>query len=213
MKKTLLTLFTTIAVCGMSYSQVYAQIDVSVFENKADYDVDMDDFDDTGEISFVGGDNMPSGTVIGNPDGDSGYISGELDIKIIDDGNIAAPRMTLLYTGDDWIFTDKIIIKTESHRYTFDVDRDTDTAGGKITELYTLVFTDESIQLLKDVIDDEDIMLDFRLSGDRKVDGNLMFLDIDAVKEFYEDYVAAGGTKQDLSEVANSFPCEVKDIN
>ena len=90
MKKTLLTLFTTIAVCGMSYSQVYAQIDVSVFENKADYDVDMDDFDDTGEISFVGGDNMPSGTVIGNPDGDSGYISGELDIKIIDDGNIAA---------------------------------------------------------------------------------------------------------------------------
>lgn len=118
MKKTLLTLFTTIAVCGMSYSQVYAQIDVSVFENKADYDVDMDDFDDTGEISFVGGDNMPSGTVIGNPDGDSGYISGELDIKIIDDGNIAAPRMTLLYTGDDWIFTDKIIIKTESHRYT-----------------------------------------------------------------------------------------------
>lgn len=122
MKKTLLTLFTTIAVCGMSYSQVYAQIDVSVFENKADYDVDMDDFDDTGEISFVGGDNMPSGTVIGNPDGDSGYISGELDIKIIDDGNIAAPRMTLLYTGDDWIFTDKIIIKTESHRYTFDVD-------------------------------------------------------------------------------------------
>lgn len=121
--------------------------------------------------------------------------------------------MTLLYTGDDWIFTDKIIIKTESHRYTFDVDRDTDTAGGKITELYTLVFTDESIQLLKDVIDDEDIMLDFRLSGDRKVDGNLMFLDIDAVKEFYEDYVAAGGTKQDLSEVANSFPCEVKDID
>lgn len=119
MKKTLLTLFTTIAVCGMSYSQVYAQIDVSVFENKADYDVDMDDFDDTGEISFVGGDNMPSGTVIGNPDGDSGYISGELDIKIIDDGNIAAPRMTLLYTGDDWIFTDKIIIKTESHRYTW----------------------------------------------------------------------------------------------
>lgn len=80
MKKTLLTLFTTIAVCGMSYSQVYAQIDVSVFENKADYDVDMDDFDDTGEISFVGGDNMPSGTVIGNPDGDSGYISGELDM-------------------------------------------------------------------------------------------------------------------------------------
>ena len=76
-----------------------------------------------------------------------------------------------------------------------------------------LVFTDESIQLLKDVIDDEDIMLDFRLSGDRKVDGNLMFLDIDAVKEFYEDYVAAGGTKQDLSEVANSFPCEVKDID
>ena len=82
MKKTLLTLFTTIAVCGMSYSQVYAQIDVSVFENKADYDVDMDDFDDTGEISFVGGDNMPSGTVIGNPDGDSGYISGELDILL-----------------------------------------------------------------------------------------------------------------------------------
>ena len=81
MKKTLLTLFTTIAVCGMSYSQVYAKIDVSVFENKADYDVDMDDFDDTGEISFVGGDNMPSGTVIGNPDGDSGYISGELDMK------------------------------------------------------------------------------------------------------------------------------------
>lgn len=84
MKKTLLTLFTTIAVCGMSYSQVYAQIDVSVFENKADYDVDMDDFDDTGEISFVGGDNMPSGTVIGNPDGDSGYISGELDIANTD---------------------------------------------------------------------------------------------------------------------------------
>lgn len=84
MKKTLLTLFTTIAVCGMSYSQVYAQIDVSVFENKADYDVDMDDFDDTGEISFVGGDNMPSGTVIGNPDGDSGYISGELDMDLME---------------------------------------------------------------------------------------------------------------------------------
>ena len=213
MRKKFLTVLTTLAICGMTCSTAFASIDTSVFENKTEYDVEIDDFDDTGIISFVGGDDQPSGILGGfvKDDDDKGYIYGTVDIKLIQDGEIAVPRIIFIYYGEDWIFTDKIIIKTTDHRYTFDVTRDTNTDDGKIYEICTLVLTDESIQLLKDIAEGSVSVMDIRFSGDRKVDGTVVF-DLDAMKELYEDYAAAGGLDQDLSILHDTFPCAVKDL-
>lgn len=213
MRKKFLTVLTTLAICGMTCSTAFASIDTSVFENKTDYDVEIDDFDDTGVISFAGGDDQPSGIFGGyvKNDDDNGYIYGVADIKLIQDGEIAVPRITFIYYGEDWIFTEKIIVKTSAHRYTFDVTRNTDTGDGKIYETCTVVLTDESIQLLKDIADGNTSMLDIRFSGDRKVDGSVVF-DLDAMKELYGDYVAAGGLEQDLSVLQDMFPCAIKDL-
>ena len=85
MRKKFLTVLATLAVCGMTCSTAFASIDTSVFENKTEYDVEIDDFDDTGIISFVGGDDQPSGILGGfvKDDDDKGYIYGTVDIKLI----------------------------------------------------------------------------------------------------------------------------------
>lgn len=213
MKKKILAILTTAVICGMTYSQVYAGIDTSIFENNTDYDVEIDDFEDTGLISFAGGDDRPSGILGGylEDKDDKGYIYGSIDIKLIQEGEIAVPRMTLIYYGEDWIFTDKVIIKTNDHRYTFEGNCNTDNDDGKIYEICTLVLTDESIQLLKDLAEGNVSVMEVRFSGDRKVDGTIVF-DHDAMEELYEDYSAAGGLDQNLSMLHDSFPCDVKNL-
>ena len=117
----------------------FASIDISVFEDNDIYQVEIDDFDDTGEISFVPTDeneDAPSNYILGTTDED-GSLLGNFDIKLLSEDSLAVIRLTLLYTGDDWIFVDDCIIKTKKHRYTFSVDRDTDYSDGKIYECIT----------------------------------------------------------------------------
>lgn len=208
---------SSVLVFSMLFSlTAMASIDTSVFESKDIYKIEIDDFDDTGEITFVSTDDnkdAPSNLIIGaggEDSSDEGAIMGNFDIKMLDSPSLAVMRITLLYMGEDWIFTDDMIIKTNKHRYTFPVDRQAEAEGGKVYEMYTLVITDKSRGLLEDLIEDGG-SAEYRLSGDRKVDGKLL-LSEDALKTMYDDYTEAGGFDQNFTTISTSFPCETKDL-
>lgn len=194
-----------------------ASIDVSVFENKDIYKVEIDDFDDTGTITFVSSkenEDAPTNLIIGaggEDSSDKGALIGTFDIKMISDGSIAAMRFNMMYMGEDWVFVDDFIVKTNKHRYTFEVDRDTDNEGGKVYESFTLAFNDENKSMLEDLIEDGGTA-QYRLSGDRKVDGKLS-LAAEGLKTMYDDYIEAGGFEQDFTGLSSAFPCEIKDLD
>ena len=178
--------------------------DISVFENNPMYTVEFDDMDDTGEIDLVEG-----GTFFGTTqEDDEGVVLGVLDMKIIED---LPPiiRLQIFYYGEDWVFTDKIIIKPDRLRYTFEVDGDTEVESGKIFESYVIALSDESIGFLKDIADGNIASVQYRLDGDRNVDGQLIF-DAAIIKQFYEDYLNSGALNNDFSNIRVSFPCIIK---
>ena len=153
---------------------------------------------------------------------------------IINDGELAIPRISLIYYGEDWIFTDTVIIKDDEKRFTFEVDAATDTYNGKVFEGMELVLGENGIQLLEQIEkeyerkveeykDETDMdvkelltnyfILDGRLSGSSG-DRDFSFVVNSASKiiEFYNDFVEAGGLEQDLSVVEGEFPCTVKEM-
>lgn len=180
------------------------KFDISPFENSDNYTIEFDDMDDTCKISFT-----EDGHVVGVFDNDNGAVWGNVDVKIVE--NLPPVlRTALLYTGEDWIFIDRVIIKTSNSRYTFEVERDTDVSDGKIWEFFTLVFTDESIQMLQDIVDSNDFYVKCRLDGSsRDVDGRLYF-NLDQIKELLDDYQASGALDNDFSIIKELCPCKVK---
>ena len=194
-----IVLFTVTLTCSAAIN-----FDISVFEKNPKYKVEFDDMDDTGEISLVEG-----GSFIGtNQDGDKGIVLATLSIKIIEE---APPvlKLKVIYYGEDWVFTDKVILKPDRSRYTFEVDRNTEIKDGMIFEIYTVVLTDESIGLLKDIVDGNIASVQYRLDGDRNVDGQLM-VDVVNVKQFYDDYLSSGALNNDFSMIKVAFPCTIK---
>lgn len=205
MKKYLALVITLLLVSAVSVPALAITFDLAPFENSDNYEVEFDEMDDTGEISLVEG-----GTILGTTEeDDEGFIWGDFDIKILEDFPPIV-RVSLLYIGEDWIFTDKVIIKPADTRYTFEVDRDTDVEDGKIYEAFTLALTDESIQMLQDIVDNNVLMVKCRLDGsDRDVDCNLLF-DTEKLGVFLDDYRASGSLNNSFSMVKEMFPCEIK---
>ena len=203
MKKWMARLAAALLCCCAATAGAEVKFDISVFENNPDYKVEFDEMDDTGTIESSEG-NAVAGA---GEDGD-GLILGSVDIKIIEN-QPPIMRISLLYMGEDWIFTDKVILKTADKRYAFEVERDTDVSDGKIFESFTLVLTDESIQMVKDMIDSDNFMVKMRLDGDRKVDGSLIF-NREKLTQMYNDYVVSGALENDFSLVKTVFPCEIK---
>jgi len=116
----------------------------------------------------------------------------------------------LLYIGEDWVFTDEVIIKPADTRYTFEVDRDTDVEDGKIYEMFTLAMTDESIQMLQDIVDNDVLMVKCRLNGsDRDVDCNLLF-NTEKLGVFLDDYRASGSLNNSFAMIKEMYPCKIK---
>ena len=205
MKKYCALVIALLLVSIVSVPALAITFDISPFENSENYEVEFDEMDDTGEISLVEG-----GTIIGTTDeDDEGVILGDFDIKIIEDLPPVL-RVTLLYIGEDWIFTDKVIIKPADTRYTFEVNRDTDVNDGKIYEMFTLVMTDESIQMLQDIVDNDVLMVKCRLDGsDRDVDCNLLF-NREKLGIFLDDYRASGALNNSFSLIKEMYPCKIK---
>lgn len=203
MKKWMARLAAVLICCCAATAAAEVKFDISVFENNPDYEVEFDEMDDTGTITSSDGN-----VVAGAGEDDDGLILGSVDIKILEN-QPPLMRISLLYMGEDWIFTDKVILKPADKRYTFEVKRDTDVSNGKIFENFTLVLTEESIQVIKDMIDSDNFMVKMRLDGDRKVDGSLIF-DKEKLTKMYNDYVVSGALENDFSLVKTVFPCTIK---
>lgn len=180
--------------------------DISVFENSGNYDIEFDDMDDTGTIQPKEG-NIIMGMPTDGED-DEGALFGYADIRITE-GQPPVIRLSLLYIGEEWIFTDDVILKPADTRYTFEVNRSTDVDGGKIYESFTIVITDENISLIKDIAESNTGLIRCRLAGDRDVDLNLI-IDPSMMSEMYELYVASGALNNDFSKIKLVFPCTVK---
>ena len=160
--------------------------------------------DDTGTIEL----NAES-TILGSVEDDNGAVVGSVDIVFIEDMP-PLMRMDLYYVGTEWVFTDNVILKLADRRYTFKANRNTSVSGGMIYEACALVLTDESIQLIKDMIDSNNFTVKMRLDGSkRKVDGSLDF-DKEEVTRIYNDYVASGALENDFSLIKTVFPCTIK---
>ncbi len=203
MKKWMARLAAVLICCCAATAAAEVKFDISVFENNPDYEVEFDEMDDTGTITSSDGN-----VVAGAGEDDDGLILGSVDIKILEN-QPPLMRISLLYMGEDWIFTDKVILKPADKRYTFEVKRNTDVSNGKIFENFTLVLTEESIQVIRDMIDSDNFMVKMRLDGDRKVDGSLIF-DKEKLTKMYNDYVVSGALENDFSLVKTVFPCTIK---
>ena len=203
MKKCMARLAAALLCCCAATAAAEVKFDISVFENNPDYKVEFDEMDDTGTIESSEGN-----AVVGAGEDGDGLILGSVDIKIIEN-QPPIMRISLYYVGEDWIFTDKVILKPADKRYTFEVERDTDVSNGNIFESFTLALTDESIQMVKDMIDSDNFIVKMRLDGDRKVDGSLTF-DREKLTQMYNDYVVSGALENDFSLVKTVFPCVIK---
>lgn len=203
MKKWMARLAAALLCCCAATAAAEVKFDISVFENNPDYEVEFDEMDDTGTIKSSDGNE-----VSGVGEDDDGLILGLVDIKILEN-RAPVMRITLIYMGEDWIFTDKVILKPADKRYAFEVSRNTEVSDGKIYEGYTLILTDESIQMVKDMIDSDTFIVKMRLDGDRRVDGILLF-DREKLTQMYNDYLASGALENDFSAFRKAFPCTIK---
>lgn len=203
-----LVLIFTITVPAFADANTTSEIkfDISPFENSDNYTIEFDDMNDTGEITLIAEDGF---AVVSILDNDDGVVCGQLDVKIIE--NVPPVlRASLFYTGEDWIFTNNVIIKTSNARYTFEASRDTEVSRGKVWEYFTLVFTDESIQMLQDIVDSDDHFAKLRLNGSsRDVDGSILFKP-ELLKVILDDYRASGALDNDFSLIRELCPCKIK---
>lgn len=204
MKKWMAGLAAALLCCCAVTATAEFKFDISVFENNPNYKVELDEMDDTGTIEL-----NAENTILGSVEDDNGAVVGSVDIVFIEDMP-PLMRMALYYVGTEWVFTDNVILKLADRRYTFKANRETSVSGGMIYEACALVLTDESIQLIKDMIDSNNFTVKMRLDGSkRKVDGSLDF-DKEEVTRIYNDYVASGALENDFSLIKTVFPCTIK---
>ena len=206
------TMWITALILCLSVATAMAKVkfDISVFQNNENYNVVFDEMDDTGEIKSTGKNIVFGGSFDdeGHLIKDQGYVVGDVDIRIIE-GYPPSMRATLLYCSEERNFTDKIILKPADARYTFEVPKDTGVSDEKIYESFILIFTDESIQMIKDMIDADNFTVKMRLDGNRKIDGFLIF-DKEDLTQMYNDYLASGALENDFSAIRRVFPCTIK---
>lgn len=206
--KRIISLLICMCICIVFPTPAFANVefDISVFENNPAYTVEFDDMNDTGEITPAEG-----YIILGIADDDEGSLLGYFDIKIIE--NLPPTiRLMFYYIGEDWIFTEKLIIKIGDVRYTFEVDPDTDVEDGKIYEQFAIAITDENYAMLEHICNAEDFdAVRFRLNGDRDVDGYFIF-DTEVLHQMCTDYIASGSLENDFSLLSELYPCTIKDM-
>lgn len=190
----------------MVFSSALAEInfDISPFENNSNFEVAFDDMNDTCEINCV--DEV---RFLGVTEGGDGILMGIPSVKILD-GIPPVLRINFFYTGEDWVYTDKVILKPADTRYTFKVDRDTDVVDGNLYESFGVVLTDESVKLFEDIISGGITSIRYRLDGDRDVDGNLLLSNLEVLTDLYNCYKLSGALENDFSVLRQYYPCTIK---
>ena len=197
-------------------SAALAEFDLSLFKNDSRFNVKEDVMNDTITIEIV---DAESGTGLGTA-GENAVIAVFTDIKLASK-NLVPPtmRMILYYRGEDWVFVDTFILKTSKNRYTFKTLEGSRNvlSGGLVSEQITIPLTDESLPMIKDILDDSfgtvsTVMVDYRISGDRYVDGTIVYLSAEGLRSLYDTYVAAGGLDLDFSDMNTLYPVEVKSM-
>ncbi len=187
---------------GMGFASV--DFDINAFDEEV-FDVSIDEMDDTGEIAV-----KDSGAAfIGSGDkSEDGIIYGSFDIRIIENFPPCI-RLTLMLISNKNADITKQIFKVGDRRYTFTADCDSDVDDGTIYEMCTIVFTDESVAFVKDIIDN-DGKVKFRLDGSkRQVDGTFT-MPIEGLKKLYDAYVASGALNNDFIVLKTIYPVAIK---
>lgn len=117
--------------------------------------------------------------------------SGGIYPTIITKGEEKTTYIKYVYTGYDWVFFDKIIIRTDGNRYEqqFDyneVKRDTSSLGGQhVEEKVTRDIDKETYDILKDIAESSRTIL--RFSGqDGSVDREMTKENIAQVRKYVE---------------------------
>ena len=190
-----------------------ASIDLSVFENKDIYKVDIDDTDGTGRITFEPSADGITNGFVGRGDDDSsinGTIIGAFDIWIGQRSLFASIRVGMFYCGDYPVYADDFIVKTSKHRYTFEVNSDIEENDGAVYEAFKIVIGDENKSFIEDLIEDGGTA-QYCLSGAWEANGELFF-NVDGLKTIYDDFTEAGGFEQGFTGLSLQYPCEIEDL-
>ena len=113
-------------------------------------------------------------------------------LAISDSGNAWLCLMTN-YTGEDWIFYDELLIKTDDKKYTrdfeyFDIEHDND--NGVVWEVYNEPAKDSDINWLKDVSNSNNAIIRFQ-SDDKCYDLTVSDSDKNAIKQVLNAYEIA----------------------
>ena len=206
MKKYLALFIIACMVCMFVPVMSFADInfDLKAFDEEF-FDIEIDEMDDSGEIRVK---DSKASFMWSGDNSEDGLVFGSFDIKIIEQYPPCI-RMSVMLISKKYAFIDKRIFKVGDRRYTFSADSDSETEDGTIYEMSTIVLTDESIALVKDIIDN-DGKIKFRLSGSkRNVDGDLV-MPTEGLKMLYEAYVASGALKNNFSAFRTAFPVTIK---
>ena len=203
-----LACFVTMIALVLTSVAAYATtaFDISVFENNENYVVNYDDMNDTGTITIAGEGSYFTGET--DKFGDS--VTGVIAIVLTDS---LPPTICIYiqYNGDDIISSEKVILKTDTTRYTFTVQSKSDYESGKFTDVSCIAISDQTIEFFSDVATNNTSKVKFRIDGTTDVDGYLYF-DPAMLGMMYDDYIKAGALSEDLAIYNILYPCEIKQV-
>ncbi len=196
------TMLALVLTSVVSYATT--AFDISVFENNENYVVKYDDMNDTGTIMFAGEGSYFTGETEKFGDSVTGVIAAVLTESL-------PPTICIYiqYNGQDIISSEKIILKTDTTRYTFTVQSKTDYESGKFVDVSCIAISDQSIEFLNDIASNNTSKVKFRIDGTVDVDGYI-YLDPITLGMLYDDYIKAGALSEDFTIYNILYPCEIK---
>ena len=191
----LLALTFIVSIVGVSL----AEFDYSVFEKNENFEVKIDDFDDT-PVSIELGDKFAPITV----DTSDGKAT-DIMIKIETLGNEQV-RMFLILIKVKGVHNFKdITLLPDKTRYTIEVK------GSPESGYETIGFpvTSDLIPMFDEVIEKQITSVRYRLRGDDNVD-SVLAINVEQLKLLIDLYKEAGGMNQDFSTFRTMYPVTVK---
>ena len=194
-------------ISNLSLAEI--QYDISAFDDPL-FDIQIDEMDDTGTIELA--DSKGSAFAGSGDNDDGGVLIGEIDIRIVEDFP-PVMRLTFIYSGEKWCFVEKMIIKTDASRYTFNVSHDTEMEGSRVYEMFTIILTDQSIKMIQDILEAGSTLaiVKYRMVGsERDIDGNLLVMNLEEIKKLYDAYVASGALENDFTAVDSMNKVTIK---
>jgi hypothetical protein len=200
-----LSFFALVTFLLLLVNVCLAEVDTKVFENAEGIKYSYDDMSDSATITPD--ENIIDLTVDGKAGMQPIIISSDIGGKKV--------YVFLIYwfaiSSDGPISPKSCIIKTDSHRYFFDlvfVDSDNTTVLGKTIETAYIMCGPKSLKMIEDILAAKSSKI--RIDGDSDVDYDLSEIQKRALENMYNAYKDSGCTKQDLSALDILTPITVK---